>query len=207
MSDIPAPDLGFLDRGPDEYFPRVDMVDTQVADQILPLVYAELRKLAAAKMAREIPGHTLQPTALVHEAWLRLGGAAQPQWKSRAQFFAAAAESMRRILIERARRRRAARHGGGLVEVRIDSPGFDLATPAINDADLLLLHEALEAFELHDARKAQMLKQWYFVGLDLEEIAALLEVSLSTVNRDIRYGRAWLGQEVLRLRQDSALRG
>jgi RNA polymerase sigma factor (TIGR02999 family) len=186
---------------------RADTGDAQAADQILPLVYGELRRLAAAKIAREAPGHTLQPTALVHEAWLRLGGDAQPQWKSRAHFFSAAAEAMRRILIESARRRLAARHGGGLERVSVNSTGFDVAAPEINDADLLLLHEALDSLALHDRRRAEMVKQWYFVGLSLAEIAALLDISLSTANRDIRYARAWLGREILRLRPTSAPSG
>src|SRR5258708_856914 len=108
---------------------RIDAGDVQAADQILPLVYAELRKLAMAKMARESPGQTLQPTALVHEAWLRLGGEKQPSWRSRAQFFSAAAESMRRILIENARRKRAVRHGGMLEKLSTDATGFDVASP------------------------------------------------------------------------------
>lgn len=186
---------------------RAEAGDIRAADQILPLVYAELRRLAAAKMARETPGHTLQPTALVHEAWLRLGGESQPQWKSRAQFFAAAAEAMRRILIESARRRQAARHGGGVEKVNVNATGFDVAAPEMGDADLLLLHEALDALAAHDARKAEMVKQWYFVGLGLEEIAALLDISLSTANRDLRYARAWLGQEILRLRAPAGSRG
>src|ERR1043165_6984675 len=98
-------------------------------EELLPVVYEELRKLAAQKMAREIPGQTLQPTALVHEAWLRLGGDAQPQWENRAHFFAAAAEAMRRILIDNARRRHAERRGGGLEKVSANATGFDVAAP------------------------------------------------------------------------------
>jgi RNA polymerase sigma factor (TIGR02999 family) len=207
MSDAPSPRPAPTSGDFTLLLQRAEAGDARAADQILPLVYGELRKLAAAKMAREAPGHTLQPTALVHEAWLRLGGDAQPQWKSRAQFFAAAAEAMRRILIESARRRHAARHGGGLEKVSVNATGFDVAAPEMGDADLLLLHEALDALAAHDARKAEMVKQWYFVGLNLEEIAQLLDISLSTANRDIRYARAWLGQEILRLRQVSAPRG
>src|SRR5688572_29535091 len=103
---------------------RAEQGDTRVADEILPLVYAELRKLAAAKMARESAAHTLQPTALVHEAWIRLGGDAQPSWKNRAHFFGAAAEAMRRILIENARRRRRLRHGGHLEKISASATGF-----------------------------------------------------------------------------------
>ena len=179
---------------------RADAGDASAADQILPLVYGELRKLAAAKMARESAGLTLQPTALVHEAWLRLGGDAQPQWKNRAHFFAAAAEAMRRILIDNARKRHAVRHGAGMEKVSANATGFDVAAPAMGDAELLLLHEALDALAAHDPRKAEMVKQWYFVGLSLEEIAQLLDISLSTANRDLRYAKAWLGQEIIRLR-------
>jgi len=177
--------------------------DASAAEKILPLVYTELRKLAAAKMAREQPGQTLQPTALVHEAWLRLGGAAQPEWKSRAQFFAAAAEAMRRILIENVRRRRAVRHGGGLEKVSASATGFDLPAGAANDTALLLLNDALDAFAAHDPRKATLVKQWYFAGLQLAEIAATLGISERTAKRDLAYARAWLFNEVKRLRAQS----
>src|ERR1051325_3709072 len=122
---------------------RADRGDARAADLILPLVYGELRRLAAAKMARESPGLTLQPTALVHEAWLRLGGDRQPDWKKRAQFFSAAAEAMRRILIDRAGKRLARRHGGG--GVRIDIDDIDVAEVA-EDSRLLSVNEALERF-------------------------------------------------------------
>jgi len=173
--------------------------DTQAAARILPLVYEELRKLAATKMAREAPGQTLQATALVHEAWLRLGGDRQPGWKNRAHFFAAAAEAMRRILVDQARRKRAVRHGGGLEKQGIDAPGFDVAVP-MADAELLLLDEALEGLAAHDARKAELVKQWYFIGLTLEEIAATLEISPRTADRDLAFAKAWLGREIQRLR-------
>ena len=173
--------------------------DAQAADRILPLVYGELRKLAAAKMAREAPGQTLQPTALVHEAWLRLGGEAQPDWKSRAQFFSSAAEAMRRILIENARRRRALRHGGAMEKMSANATGFDVPAPSEDD-ELLLINDALNALAAHDPRKAELVKQSYFVGLNLEEIARLLGVSARTADRDLAYAKAWLGQEILRLR-------
>src|SRR5688500_17959333 len=150
---------------------RAEQGDAQSADQILPLVYDELRRLAATKMARESSGQTLQPTALVHEVWLRLGGDAQPQWKSRAQFLAAAAESMRRILIENARRKQAVRHGGEYQKVSANATGFELAAPELGDAEILLLSEALENLAVHDARKAALVKQWYFIGLTVQEIA------------------------------------
>src|SRR5688572_14789959 len=173
--------------------------DSQAADRILPLVYDELRKLAAAKMARESPGQTLQATALVHEAWLRLGGEAQPDWKSRAQFFSSAAEAMRRILIDNARRRRAVRHGGDVKKVSADATGFDVPAPA-DDDELLLINDALDALAAHDPRKAELVKQSYFVGLKLEEIATLLGISVRTADRDLAYAKAWLGKEILRLR-------
>ena len=179
---------------------RAEAGDRSAAAQILPLVYEELRKLAAAKMAREMPGQTLQPTALVHEAWLRLGGDEQPDWKSRAQFFAAAAEAMRRILIESARRRRAVRHGGALQRVSASATGFDLPAPPRDDEELLLLNDALDALAAHDARKAELVKQWYFVGLTLAEIAGLFGISERTAKRDLAYARAWLFNEVARLR-------
>ena len=179
---------------------RADAGDASAADQILPLVYDELRQLAAAKMAREAAGHTLQPTALVHEAWLRLGGDAQPKWENRAQFFAAAAEAMRRIIIDEARRRHAVRHGGGLEKVSASATGFDVAATQLDDAELLLLHEALDNLAAQDPRKAELVKQWYFVGLTLEEVARVMGISERTVSRDWAFARAWLMTEIERLR-------
>jgi RNA polymerase sigma factor (TIGR02999 family) len=167
---------------------------------LLPLVYDELRRLAAAKMARETAGQTLQPTALVHEVWLRLGGDAQPGWANRAHFFAAAAESMRRILIDNARRKRAARHGGDVARISVDDTGFNLPATAEVSDDLLLVNEALEAFAAHDPRQAELVKLKYFVGLTLEEAADVLGVSHRTAKRDWAYARAWLFNEVNRLR-------
>ena len=173
--------------------------DAQAADRILPIVYEELRKLAAAKMARESPGQTLQATALVHEAWLRLGGEAQPDWKNRAHFFSAAAEAMRRILIENARKRLAWRHGGAVEKVSANVSGFDVPAPC-GDDELLLINDAMDALAAHDPRKAELVKQSYFVGLTLEEIAAMLGISARTADRDLAYAKAWLGKEILRLR-------
>ncbi len=179
---------------------RVEQGDPQAAEQLLPLVYEELRRLAAAKMAREAPGQTLQPTALVHEVWLRVSSDAQPPWANRAHFFAAAAEGMRRILIDNARRKRAVRHGGELAKVSADATGFDLASPAADDEELLLVNEALDALAAHDLRKAELVKQKYFVGLTLEEAADVLGISHRTAKRDWAYARAWLFNEVQRLR-------
>lgn len=179
---------------------RIDHGDAQAAAQLLPLVYGELRRLAAAKLARETAGQTLQPTALVHEVWLRLGGDRQPGWANRAHFFAAAAESMRRILIDNARRKRAVRHGGELARVSTDATGFDLTAPSENGEDLQLVSEALDGFAAHDPRKAELVKLKYFVGLTLEEAADVLGISHRTAKRDWAYARAWLFNEVTRLR-------
>ena len=181
-------------------FQRIERGETGAADSLLPMVYEELRRLAAAKMQHESAGQTLQPTALVHEAWLRLGGEAQPAWQNRAHFFAAAAESMRRILIDNARRKRAIRHGGDLAKVSADQTGFDLAQPNENDGELLLIHEALAAFEVVDERKAELVKLKYFAGLTLEEAGSVLGISERTAKRDWAFARAWLFNEVQRLR-------
>lgn len=172
----------------------IDQGDAKAADELLPLVYEELRKLAASRMAREAPGQTLQPTALVHEAWLRLAGNDAPvQFQNRAHFFAAAAEAMRRILIDNARRKRAARHGGGLQRVEIEE--IDLAAPA-NDDELLKFNEALEKFANRDAEKAELVKLRYFAGLTIEEAAMVLGVSEPTAKRHWAYARAWLYREI-----------
>lgn len=179
---------------------RMEQGDAKAADRILPVVYGELRKLAAAKMARESGAQTLQPTALVHEAWLRLGGDLQTEWRDRAHFFAAAAEAMRRILIENARHRAAVRHGGGLEKVSASTRGFEVTAPEMTEPELLLLDEALENLQRHDPRKAELVKQWYFVGFTLEEVAAASGISVRTAERDWAYARAWLVREMDRLR-------
>lgn len=171
------------------------------AEQILPLVYEELRKLAAAKMAREGAAHTWQPTALVHEAWLRLGGDRQQDWQNRAEFFAAAAEAMRRILIEEARRRKAEKRGGKVEKVRLNATGMDVAAVEQGDGELTLVSEALDNLKAHDPRKAELVKLWYFVGMTVEEAAEVLEISVRTAERDWAYARAWLVQEMDRLRR------
>jgi RNA polymerase sigma factor (TIGR02999 family) len=167
--------------------------DAKAAAELLPLVYDELRRLAAAKMAQERPGQTLQPTALVHEAWLRLGGSETQKWQNRAHFFGAAAEAMRRILIENARRKRALRHGGG--QERLDIAEVDVAAAASDDS-LLAVHEALDRFAAQDPRKAELVKLRYFAGLSLEEAADVLGVSVPTVKRWWAYARAWLHTEI-----------
>ena len=172
----------------------VDRGDAKAADELLPLVYAELRRLAAAKMAHEAPGHTLQPTALVHEAWLRLVGDAAPKFENRAHFFGAAAEAMRRILIESARRKQREKRGGGAEHV--DVAELDIAAPPGNEEESLAIHEVLDRLAAHDARKAEVVKLRYFVGFSFEETAEVLGVSVPTAKRDWAYARAWLHQEI-----------
>jgi RNA polymerase sigma factor (TIGR02999 family) len=179
---------------------RISQGDPRAAEELLPLVYGELRRLAAARMAREAPGQTLQATALVHEAWLRLGGEKQPAWANRAHFFAAAAEAMRRILIDNARRKLALRHGGRLAKVSASDTNFDLPADTAGDSELLLINDALEALAAHDPRKAELVKQKYFIGLTLEEAAEVIGISTRTAKRDWVYARTWLFQEVKRLR-------
>lgn len=179
---------------------QVNRGEGKAAAELLALVYDELRRLAASKLAREASGQTLQPTALVHEVWLRLGGDQQPVWANRAHFFAAAAESMRRILIENARRKRAVRHGGELVKVSTEETNLDVVSPGADDEELLLINDALNGLAAHDARKAELVKQKYFVGLTLEEAADVLGISHRTAKRDWAYARAWLFNEVKRLR-------
>lgn len=167
--------------------------ESRAAEQLLPLVYEELRKLAAWKMSREAPGQTLQPTALVHEAWLRLAGAEKPQWNSRAHFFGAAAEAMRRILIENARRKKAIRHGGD--QRRLDIQDLEIAAPA-DDDQLLAINEALEKFAVLDQEKARLVTLRYFAGLTVEQAAELLGISEATAKRWWAYARAWLYAEI-----------
>jgi len=173
----------------------IDKGEAQAADRLLPLVYEELRKLAAVKMANEPAGLTLQPTALVHEAWLRLGGSDGQVWKCRAHFFAAAAESMRRILIESARRRKALRHGGG--QVRMDIQEVEVAAP-VADEQLLAIDEALSRLSALDPKKAELVKLRYLIGMTIEEAASALQISEATAKRWWEFARAWLYSEVRR---------
>jgi RNA polymerase sigma factor (TIGR02999 family) len=165
--------------------------DSRAAADLLPLVYDELRKLAAARLAPEKPGQTLQPTALVHEAYLRLVGGEQSQnWEGRGHFFAAAAEAIRRILVEAARHKGRVRHGGGRKRVELDD-GCSLAEPPPDD-DLLALDEALLRLEAGQPEVAAVVKLRYFAGLTAEEAAAALDISLRTANRHWAFARAWL---------------
>jgi RNA polymerase sigma factor (TIGR02999 family) len=169
--------------------------DPTAADQLLPLVYDELRRLAASKMANEAAGHTLQPTALVHEAWLRLVGNQNQKWDGRGHFFAAAAEAMRRILIDRARRKRAIRHGGD--QQRVDIQEIDLAS-ATDDDQLLAINEALDKLAAQHKVEAELVKLRYFVGMTNDEAAEVLGVSSRTAKYFWTHARAWLFQEIQR---------
>lgn len=169
--------------------------DLQAADELLPLVYDELRKLASAKMANEAASQTLQPTALVHEVWLRLIGDQNQKWNGRAHFFGAAAEAMRRFLVENARRKRAARHGGG--QARLDVQEIEIASPA-KDEELLTVSDALEKLAARDKQKAELVKLRYFVGLTTEEAAEVLGISVPTADRWWNFSRAWLFEEIER---------
>jgi RNA polymerase sigma factor (TIGR02999 family) len=167
--------------------------DRKAADVLLPLVYEELRKLAASRMANEAAGNTLQPTALVHEAWLRLVGQNNPTFGGRAHFFAAAAEAMRRILIDRARSKRALRHGGG--QARVDIEQIDLASPDA-DEQLLAVNEALDKLAAKDSIEAELVKLRYFAGLTTDEAANLLNISPRTARNYWAHARTWLYHEI-----------
>jgi RNA polymerase sigma factor (TIGR02999 family) len=163
--------------------------DPEAAEQLLPLVYEELRKLAAQRLAQEKPGQTLQPTALVHEAYLRLVGAQDPGWDSRGHFFAAAAEAMRRILIDNARRKRTEKHGAR--RSRRDLEVFDVAEEATPE-DLIDLDEALAKLAREDPAKAELVKLRYFAGLTVEEAARALGIARATADRHWHYAKVWL---------------
>lgn len=167
--------------------------DPRAAAELLPLVYDELRRLAACRLAGERNGHTLQPTALVHEAWLKISGDDTRTWQGRQHFFAAAAEAMRRILVDRARRRMAAKRGAG--EMCLDVDDLDLPAPAPDD-QLLALNEALAKLATTDARKAELVKLRYFVGLTFEEAAEVLGIAVPTAKQWWAYARAWLVVEI-----------
>ena len=168
--------------------------DPQAAEELLPLVYEELRRLAEQKMSREKVDHTLQPTALVHEVFLRLVGASPIDWESRAHFFAAAAKAMRRILIDEARRKKRLKRGGD--RCRIDLDNVDLAATASSD-ELIALDEALAKLETEDPTKAELVRLRYFAGLTLEQVAEILQISRATASRYWTYARAWLYHEIM----------
>lgn len=180
--------------------PGAQPSEPQAAEALLPQVYEELRRLAAYKMAQEPPGQTLQATALVHEAWLRLAAQDKQTYANRTHFFAVAAEAMRRILIDRARRRRAVRRGGEAQ--RVDTDALEIAAP-IPDDELLALDEALERLAEHEPQKAELVKLRHFVGLTLTEAAVILGISEPTAKRYWAYARAWLFRELERQRAPS----
>ena len=176
---------------------RIRTGDPLATEQLLPAVYHELRRLAANRMAQERPGQTLQATALVHEAYLRLvGGNGTPQWESRCHFFAAAAEAMRRILIDQARSKQAEKRGGQWQ--RCDFASANEVAETERSVDLLAMDEALQRLEELDPRKAKLVKLRFFAGLTLPEAAEVLDISSATADRDWAYARAWLHAELCR---------
>lgn len=181
MSDV----THILDRAQDG--------DPKSAEELLPLVYDELRKLAAHKMAAEASGHTLQPTALVHEAWLRLAGSGQQYWNSRGHFFAAAAEAMRRILIDTVRRKRSLQRGGNRQRVELDESSLVLERP---EAEMLDIDAALDKLARKDPMAADLVKMRYFVGFSIPEAAAALNIAPRTADRLWAYSRSWLREEL-----------
>jgi RNA polymerase sigma factor (TIGR02999 family) len=171
----------------------VERGDARAAEELLPLVYDELRRLAAWRLANEQPGQTLQATALVHEAYLRLVGKGDPLWHGRRHFFAAAAEAMRRILVENARRKRRVKHGGQMDRVNVEE--VDIPSPMPDD-ELLAMDEALDRLAEVDSRAAEVVKLCFFVGLTQEQAAKHLDVSVATVERTWAFARAWLFREI-----------
>jgi RNA polymerase sigma factor (TIGR02999 family) len=167
----------------------VDRGEETSGERLLPLVYSELRRLAAAKMSHERSDHTLQPTALVHEAWLRLTNQRETQWHDRAHFFGAAAEAMRRILIEHARRKSRLKHGGGHERVALEEVDPAQATP---DEQVLLVDEALERLQAEDPEKARIVTLKFFGGLTNAEVAGVLNVTERTIERQWAFAKAWL---------------
>jgi RNA polymerase sigma factor (TIGR02999 family) len=187
----------------------IEQGDPHAAEELLPLVYEELRKLAAHKMAQEKPGQTLEATALVHEAYLRLvihptgeGATQQQSWNCRGHFFAAAAEAMRRILVERARHKKSVKAGGDVLKLRVELGEVELAVGGAGE-DLLDLDAALDKLAKTDLRKADLVKLRYFAGLSNEEAAKALGISPSTADNDWAYARSWLRLELLRASTES----
>ena len=195
---------GILDRMSDVtlILSKIENGDAEAAEQLLPLVYEELRKLAAAKLVNEKPGQTLQATALVHDAYIRLVDVEKvQQWDSRGHFFAAAAEAMRRILVESARRKGRVRHGGETRRLNVDP---DLVSHPDRGDDLIALDEALGRLEQAQERKASLVKMRYFAGLTMPEAANALGISLATAERDWRYAQAWLLRELGESSEDAS---
>jgi len=189
LHDIPVPPMSEVTR----ILSAIEEGDTRAAEQLLPLIYDELRKLAAAKLAQEKPGQTLQATALVHEAYLRLmDGEKASSWDSRGHFFAAAAEAMRRILIDQARRKHSRKRGGSLRRVELDDGALLVTSEDQSADDLLALDEALQQFESEDALKARLVKLRYFAGLSIAQAAEALGISAATAKRHWAYARSWL---------------
>ena len=172
---------------------RVEQGDGKAAEELLPLVYQELRKLAAAKMAHEPPGQTLQATALVHEAWLKLAGSERQQWRDRSHFFGAAAEAMRRILIDRARSKAAQKRGSDQPLEELQESKIALAAPS---DEVLAVHEALDALALEDPVAAEVVKLRYFVGMTIPELADALQMAPRTADRHWAFARAWLKRAI-----------
>jgi RNA polymerase sigma factor (TIGR02999 family) len=166
------------------------------AEELFPLVYNELRRLAGHKMAGESSGHTLQATALVHEAWMRLAGADQPAWAHRGHFFAAAAEAMRRILVDHARRKQSQKRGSGAVREELNEASIVLAVPP---DEFLAVNEALDQLALEDPQAAELVKLRYFVGMTMDEIASAKNMSKRTAEAVWTYAKAWLGREIRKL--------
>lgn len=178
-----------------QIFSQIEQGDPNAAEHLLPLVYDELRKLAAAKLAQEKPGQTLQATALVHEAYVRLvGGPHEQSWENRGHFFAAAGEAMRRILVEQARRKSAQKAGGEFQRVELSLVDAELPQ---SQPDILALHEALARLEVKDPRAAQLVKLRFFVGMTVEQAAQILGISVSTAKTDWTYAKIWLRAEML----------
>ena len=171
----------------------IEQGDSMATEKLLPVVYNELRRMAAHKMSTEPAGHTLQPTALVHEAWLKLVDSPNQSWQNRAHFFGAAAEAMRRLLIARARRKQTQRRGAGAAHLDVNE--FEIASPA-TDGQLLALNEALDCFAALEPQQAELVKLRYFVGLKIEEAAEVLGISVATAKRWWVYARAWLFHEI-----------
>lgn len=196
VPDVPAPSAITGDAAPEvtEMLRAWGAGDAGAADALVPVVYAELRRQARSALRRERDGHTLQATALVHEAWLRLDGQHDAQWESRGQFLAVAAQTMRRVLVDHERTRRALKRGGGATQVTLGDAEHAVAAP--DAVDVLALDDALARLAIMDPRKARLVELRYFAGLSIPEVAATLGVSLATVGREWAVARMWLRREL-----------